>query len=68
MAGFIVAADRHQRILLPPSVEEFFGRDAAVRMIDAFVASRDLHSPGFGRVRPAETGRPGHKPCCGSYL
>lgn len=62
MPGFIAAADRHQPMLLPPTVEEFITKDAAVRVIDAFVASLDLHSLGFERARPADTGRPGYDP------
>jgi len=38
------------------------GRDAAVRVIDAFVASLDMHELGFGRRRTALTGRPGYDP------
>lgn len=62
MAGFIAAADRDQAMLLPPRVEEFISKDAAVRVIDAFVESLDLHALCFERARPAETGRPGYDP------
>lgn len=62
MAGFIAAADRHQPMLLPPTVEGFIAKDAPVRVIDAFVASLDLHSLGFDRAMPAPTGRPGYDP------
>jgi transposase len=62
MAGYIAAADRDQPMLLPPAVEEFIAPNAAVRVIDAFVASLDLHKLGFERARPAETGRPGYPP------
>jgi transposase len=33
-----------------------------VRFIEAFVNGLDLAAAGFGRVRPKETGRPGHAP------
>jgi transposase len=62
MAGFISAADRHQPMLLPPTVEGFIAKDASVRVIDAFVASLDMHGLGFDRAAPAKTGRPGYDP------
>ncbi|HZD91464.1 MAG TPA: IS1182 family transposase [Pseudolabrys sp.] len=62
MAGHIVAADRTERMLLPPTVDEFIGKASAVRVIDAFVSSLDLHALGFARAHPALTGRPGYEP------
>jgi transposase len=62
MAGYIAAADRHQEMLLPPSIEALVKKESAVRVIDAFVASLDLQRLGFERARPAETGRPGYDP------
>jgi transposase len=62
MAGYIIAADRDEPLLLPPMVQDFVAPDAAVRVIDAFVASLDLHALGFERARPAQIGRPGYPP------
>jgi transposase len=62
MAGYIIAAERDAPMLLPLTVQDFIGTDAAVRVIDAFVASLDLHSLGFERARPSPTGRPGYEP------
>jgi hypothetical protein len=58
MAGFIAGADRDQPMLLPALVDDYIAADAAVRVIDAFVASLDMHALGFGRPRTALTGRP----------
>jgi len=70
MTGFIAAADRHQPMLLPPTGDGFISKHASIRVIDAFVASLDLHGLGFDRAEPAETGRPGYDPalCCGSIF
>jgi transposase len=62
VAGFIAAADRDEPMLLPLTVQDFIDASAAVRVIDAFVASLDLHSLGFERARPSPTGRPGYEP------
>lgn len=62
MAGHIIAADRDEPMLLPAMVQDYIGADAAVRVIDAFVASLDLHSLGFERARASLTGRPGYEP------
>jgi transposase len=62
MAEYIIAADRDEPMLLPPTIQDFVAADAAVRVIDAFVASLDLHTLGFDRARPARIGRPGYEP------
>jgi transposase len=62
VAGFIAAADRDEPMLLPLTVQDFIEANAAARVIDAFVASLDLHSLGFDRARPSPTGRPGYEP------
>jgi hypothetical protein len=49
-------------MVLPAMVEDYIGADCAVRVIDALVASLDMHTPGFERTRPAATGRPGFEP------
>lgn len=43
-------------------VDDYVSPDAAVRVIDAFVASLDMVRLGFGRPTPAPTGRPGYDP------
>ncbi len=60
--NFISGADRSQPMLLPAMVEDYIAADCAVRVIDAFVASLDMHKLGFARARPAQTGRPGFDP------
>ena len=60
--AFIVGADRTEPMLLPAMVEDYVHDDAAVRVIDAFVASLDLHKLGFERALPKATGRPGYNP------
>jgi transposase len=62
LASFISDADRSQPMVLPAMVEDYIGADCAVRVIDALVASLDMHTPGFERTRPAATGRPGFEP------
>lgn len=60
--GYIVGEDRLQASLFPARIEDYVAQDAAVRVIDAFVASLDLVELGFGRAAPAGTGRPGYDP------
>lgn len=62
MVGFIPGADRSQAMLLPIRIEDYIREDCAVRVIDAYVASLDLHKLGFEHARPAQTGRPGFDP------
>jgi transposase len=47
---------------LPPSLDEYVGEDSVVRVIDAFVDGLDLKDMGFGKARPALTGRPAYDP------
>jgi transposase len=54
--------DRSQILLLPGSVDDYVGADNPVRFIDAFVDGLDLAAPGFIRVEPKVTGRPGYAP------
>jgi transposase len=61
MVGFIPGADRSQPMLLPAMIEDYIDADCAVRVIDAYVASLDLHKLGFEAL-PAKTGRPGFDP------
>jgi transposase len=62
VSGFMNGADRDEPMLLPLMVQDFIGGCSAVRVIDAFVASLDLHALGFERARAAKTGRPGYAP------
>jgi transposase len=58
---YIMGTDRRQGQLLPPTVEEYVGAGAPVRVIDAFVEGLDLKGLGFV-TPPKETGRPGYHP------
>ena len=62
MSGFITGAERDQSMLLPAMVDDYIVADAAVRVIEAFVASLELHKLGFEHARPAATGRPAYDP------
>jgi transposase len=58
----IVGHDRAQTLLLPESLDEYFGSDNPVRFIDAFVYGLDLTEATFARGAPKQTGRPGYAP------
>jgi transposase len=58
----LVGQDRCQTLLLPESLDDYVGPENRVRFIEAFVDGLDLAAAGFARVRPKETGRPGHAP------
>lgn len=58
---YIQGQDRRQTHLLPPSVEEYVGTEAPVRVIDAFVDQLDLAALGF-LAAPAATGAPSYHP------
>src|SRR5260370_34311583 len=58
----ITGHDRRQTLLLPEAVDDYVGADNPVRFIDAFVDGLDLAAPGFIRVEPKVTGRPGYAP------
>lgn len=60
--SYLRGPDRQQVQLLPPSVEEYVGAEAAVRFIDAFIEGLDLGALGFGRAQAASTGRPPYHP------
>lgn len=60
--GFIEGVARGQVMLLPPAVEDYVAADAAVRVIEAFVASLAMTALGFARAVPATEGRPGYDP------
>jgi len=54
--------DRRQSFLLPECVDDYVGEDNPVRVVDAYVDELNLAGLGFGRVTPADTGRPGYHP------
>ena len=54
--------DRTQTLLFPERLEDYIAAENPVRFLDAFVASLDLHTLGFGKARCAETGRPPYDP------
>ena len=43
---------------LPDRLEDWIDEDHQVRIVDAFVDAMDLAGAGFGRMSPAQTGRP----------
>lgn len=61
---FITGSDRQQARLLPPTLEDYVGRDNPVRFLDAFVAQLDLRTLGFQfpSPDPQGRGRPGYAP------
>jgi transposase len=52
-----IKADYQQRLMFPPSLEDWVGSDHPARFIRDFVDSLDLPSLGF-QVRPGQVGRP----------
>ena len=60
--SYIQGVDRGQTQCLPPTVEEYVGANAPVRVIDGFVDTLDLKALGFERTEPAGTGRPAYDP------
>lgn len=62
--AYIEGLDRNQTQLLPPTIEEYVGEEAAVRFIDAWVESLSLVELGFEEEVGAKTGRPGYNPGC----
>ena len=59
---FIEGENRFQSTLFPESLDEYIAEDNAIRVIDAFVAKRDLQALGFKRAEPSVTGRPCYHP------
>ncbi len=62
MKRFIEGENRFQSTLFPESLEDYIADDNPVRVIDAFVDSRNLKQLGFDRAEPSDTGRPGYEP------
>jgi transposase len=48
--------------MFPRTLDEMVSADHAVRVIDAFVDSLDLHGLGFSKVKAEATGRPPYRP------
>src|SRR6185503_1579038 len=55
-------ADREQTLLLRETIEDYVAPENPVRLIDAFVASLDLHALGFAKAIAAYTWRPAYEP------
>ena len=62
MMGFVRGNSRDQGTLFPVLLDELVPGDHVCRVIDAFVESLDLIELGFGKARPAGTGRPPYDP------
>jgi len=62
MTGFVKGFHRDQQILLPETLDDYIHEESAVRFIDAFVESLDLHELGFTHAEPNEMGRPPYSP------
>lgn len=60
--SFIEGVGREQQQLFPEVLDDYVTAENPVRFIDAFVDSLNLLELGFGRVVPAETGRPAYDP------
>ena len=58
MKRFVEGDDRKQVVLLPECVDDNFGEDNPIRVVDAFVDELDLPALGFKGATPATTGRP----------
>ena len=58
----VTGQSRYQSTLFPEVLDEVIGRDAPVRVIDAFVDRLDLAQLGFAKVEAEETGRPPYMP------
>ena len=52
-----IHANRVQRLLLPPDLDDWVGRDHPVRFVAAMVEELDLAQEGF-RMSPGNEGRP----------
>jgi transposase len=58
MSGYIEGISRDQVTLFPDRLEDWIDEDHPVRVRDAM----DLAGAGFGRMEPAQTGRPSYHP------
>ena len=62
MARYVEGRDRSQSFLLPENIDDYVGEENPVRAVEAFVDALDLAQLRFGKVIPAETGRPSYHP------
>jgi transposase len=62
MSGYIEGISRDQVTLFPDRLGDWIDQDHPVRVIDAFVDAMNLAGAGFGRMVPAQTGRPSYHP------
>ena len=62
--NWIQGCDRNQTLLLPPSIDEYVGKDNPVRFLDAFVEQLDLRALvfGFPKENDQNRGRPAYHP------
>ena len=60
--GYVRGESRDQSQLFPLSLDDLVPADHPCRVIDAFVSYLDLVALGFGKARPAATGRPPYSP------
>src|ERR1700759_460078 len=68
--SYIEGTHRSLSLLFPPSLEDYVDETNPVRAVAAFLDALDFDEMGFGRARPAVTGRPGYDPrmMMGLYL
>jgi transposase len=62
MSGYIEGISRNQVTLFPDRLDDWIDDDHPARLIEAFVEAMDLAAAGFGRMSPAQTGRPCYHP------
>ena len=62
MKRFVEELSRGQGSLFPECLEDWIEDDNAVRVIEVFVDTLDLHAMGFNGVSPKQTGRPSYHP------
>ena len=60
--AYIQGEDRNQITLFPEAVDDYIAFDNAVRAIEAFVNSLDMHKLGFQRAKANPLGRPPYDP------
>lgn len=60
MKRFVEGGDRKQIALLLECVDDYFGQDNPVEVIDVFVDELNLDDLGFNGTSPAITGRPSY--------
>nr|VFK29417.1 MAG: Transposase domain (DUF772) [Candidatus Kentron sp. LPFa] len=57
------ALDRHQVMVLPPTVDEYVSQNNMVRSIDIYIDTLDIMELGFGNTQPVTgPGQPAYDP------